>query len=68
MEGVEAGEAGFGGGAQRCTRTERRLRGADLVPEGTEVGAVRVSVSGWEGWVVEGLQVRAHACMHDGRV
>ena len=33
------------------------MAGADLVPDGVEVGAVRISVTGWEGWVLEGLQV-----------
>ena len=27
------------------------------MPQGTDVGAVRVFASGWEGWVLEGLQV-----------
>jgi len=27
------------------------------VPANVEVGAVRVSVTGWDGWVLEGLQV-----------
>jgi hypothetical protein len=58
-EGEE--EAGPGA-SQGCAHVERRLRGADLVPEGVEVGAVRVSVAGWEGWVLEGLQVRARPC------
>ncbi|CAL8471301.1 g10843 [Coccomyxa elongata] len=42
----------FGGG---CNRTALRRIGSDLVPEDVEVGAIRVSVTGWEGWVMEGL-------------
>lgn len=41
-----------------CATIAQRRIGADLVPEDVEVGAVRVSVTGWEGWVLEGLQVR----------
>ena len=33
--------------------------GAELVSHGMDVGAVRVSAGGWEGWVLEGLQVSA---------
>ena len=36
----------------------RRVRGAGLVPANTEVGAVRIGAPGWEGWVLQGLQVR----------
>lgn len=46
-------EAGRGG----CNRTALRRIGADLVPAEVEVGAMRVSVTGWEGWVMEGLAV-----------
>ena len=41
-----------------CVRAVQRRRGASLVPEDVEVGAVRVSVTGWDGWVLEGLRVR----------
>jgi hypothetical protein len=46
-----------------CGRAARRRIGADLVPGGVEVGAVRISVTGWEGWVLEGLKVM-HASFH----
>ena len=42
-----------------CVRAVQRRRGASLVPEDVEVGAVRVSVTGWDGWVLEGLRVRS---------
>lgn len=45
--------------AAGCNRTALRRIGSDLVPRVVEVGAVRVSVTGWEGWVMEGLRVRA---------
>ncbi|KAK9806068.1 hypothetical protein WJX72_000034 [[Myrmecia] bisecta] len=45
-----------GAPGSNCTRTERRHVAADMVPNDTEIGAVRVSVTGWEGWVVEGLK------------
>ncbi len=40
-----------------CVRTVQRRQGSSLVPANVEVGAVRVSVTGWDGWVLEGLQV-----------
>jgi hypothetical protein len=40
-----------------CTRKALRRGGAALVPDGVEIGAIRVSASGWEGWVLEGLRV-----------
>ena len=43
-----------------CVRAVQRRRGASLVPEDVEVGAVRVSVTGWDGWVLEGLRVCSH--------
>ncbi len=51
--------AAAGGGGGGCNRTALRRIGADLVPADVEVGAVRVSVTGWEGWVMEGLAVRS---------
>ena len=42
-----------------CVRAVQRRRGASLVPEDVEVGAVRISVTGWDGWVLEGLRVRS---------
>ena len=44
-----------------CVRTAQRRRGASLVPEDVEVGALRVSVTGWDGWVLEGLRVSAQS-------
>ena len=31
------------------------------MPEDVEVGALRVSVTGWDGWVLEGLRVSAQS-------
>lgn len=55
-------EASGGDGSGGCNRTALRRIGADLVPEDVEVGAIRVSVTGWEGWVMEGLAVRLQLC------
>ena len=44
--------------ADRCTERAKRIQGARLVPPDLNVGAVRISASGWEGWILEGLQVR----------
>ncbi len=51
-------EASVGG----CNRTALRRIGSDLVPQDVEVGAIRVSVTGWEGWVMEGLAVSLQLC------
>ena len=51
-------ERGTGNQTDGCWRKEQRRAGAGLVPQGADVGAVRVSAGGWEGWVLEGLQVR----------
>ena len=59
---AEASGADGGGG---CNRTALRRIGSDLVPEDVEVGAIRVSVTGWEGWVMEGLAVRLQLCSAD---
>lgn len=42
---------------EACRQGARRVRGAGLVPAATEVGAVRIGAPGWEGWVLQGLQV-----------
>lgn len=42
-----------------CRQGAVRCRGADLVAPAVEVGAIRISAPGWEGWVLDGLQVRA---------
>ena len=42
--------------ARRCQHKAHRTKGARLIS--ANVGAVRVSASGWEGWVLDGLQVR----------
>ena len=43
--------------ARRCQHKAHRIRGARMIPKSDNVGAVRVSASGWEGWVLDGLQV-----------
>ena len=44
-----------------CTRTARRAVATVAVPEGVEIGAVRISASGWEGAIVQGLKAsRVH--------
>lgn len=43
--------------ARRCEHKARRTKGASLIVKSANVGAVRVSASGWEGWVLDGLQV-----------
>ena len=40
-----------------CSRRAMRKPAGAFVPPDVEVGAVRISVTGWEGWVVEGLKV-----------
>lgn len=42
----------------RCQQRAQRVKGARLVPRNADVGAIRVSGSGWEGWILEGLQVQ----------
>ena len=39
-----------------CTRLVRRLPAALAVPASLDVGRVRISASGWEAWILEGLQ------------
>ena len=43
-----------------CRQAASRRRGAGLVPPHVEVGAVSISAPGWEGWVLQGLQVWPH--------
>ena len=38
-----------------CARSALRLPGADALPAGAVVGAMRISASGWEGFVLEGF-------------
>lgn len=45
--------------ADRCLQWADRVRGERLVPHDVDVGAIRISASGWEGWILEGLQVRS---------
>jgi hypothetical protein len=40
-----------------CQRFARRKPGTGFVPPDVEVGAIRISATGWEGWVIEGLKV-----------
>ena len=57
------GAAQPGGGLDRrwagsnCTRTAHRAVATVAMPEGVEVGAVRISATGWEGAIVQGLKV-----------
>eukprot|EP00884_Botryococcus_braunii_P017341 jgi/Botrbrau1/4290/Bobra.0390s0030.1 len=37
----------------------RRKPGGGFVPPDVEVGAIRISATGWEGWVIEGLKAIA---------
>ena len=40
-----------------CNATAKRARGGALLPPGLAVGSLRISAPGWEGWVLDGLQV-----------
>ena len=42
-----------------CQRLAQRRPAHSLIPPDVEVGAIRISATGWEGWVLEGLKVRA---------
>ena len=42
-----------------CMRKAARKPAHMLIQEGTDVGALRVSVGGWEGWVWQGLKVES---------
>lgn len=50
------------GRGESCEWRARRARGGPLVPRSADVGAIRVSANGWEGHVLEGLQVWGHKC------
>lgn len=41
----------------KCVRSTLRRQAADLVANDQAIGAVRISASGWEGWIIDGLQV-----------
>jgi hypothetical protein len=43
---------------QDCQRRALRRPAGALIAADVEVGAVRISATGWEGHVLEGLQVR----------
>jgi hypothetical protein len=38
-----------------CARSALRVPGAEAIPEGERVGALRISANGWEGFVLEGF-------------
>jgi len=42
---------------QGCQRRALRQPAGALIAADVEVGAVRISATGWEGWVLQGLQV-----------
>ena len=44
-----------------CAAQAKRALGASLLPAGMPVGSLRISAPGWEGWVLDGLEVTACA-------
>ena len=54
----QAHEAASGGD---CTRSGKRVAASALVPNDVAIGAVRISAGGWEGAVLEGLEVSSEA-------
>lgn len=51
------GHPDFHDSLEFCRRKAVRRPGHSLMLPDIEVGAIRISVTGWEGWVVEGLKV-----------
>ena len=47
----------LGSGANPCQQLGTRRVGHRYVPSHLEVGGVHVNAPGWEGWVLQGLQV-----------
>ena len=58
------GKAPFHSLSRACSKTAFRRTEQFLELSNLDVGAVRVSASGWEAWVLEGLQVQLllHEC------
>lgn len=40
-----------------CTNLTTRKTAQSVIPPEVKVGAVRISATGWEGWILEGLKV-----------
>ena len=62
--GVEVdGQRGYGhpdlhSPRRGCQRRALRRPGGALIAPDVEVGAVRISATGWEGWILQGIEVR----------
>ena len=62
--GVEVdGQRGYGhpdlhAPRRGCQRRALRRPGGALIVTDVEVGAVRISATGWEGWILQGIEVR----------
>ena len=58
------GKASFHSLSKMCSKTAFRRTEQSMELSNLDVGAVRVSASGWEAWVLEGLQVLSllHVC------
>ena len=58
------GKASFHSLSKMCSKTAFRRTEQSMALSNFDVGAVRVSASGWEAWVLEGLQVQSllHGC------
>lgn len=42
-----------------CQNSSVRKSAQSLIPSDVRVGAVRISATGWEGWIIKGLKVLA---------
>ena len=52
-------------GGQRCRKQVARQPGRGLLPDTVDVGGLHINAPGWEGWILQGLQVlhpHAAAC------
>ena len=45
-----------------CQNSSVRKTARSLIPADVKVGAVRISATGWEGWIIEGLKVNSLSC------
>ena len=60
-------------GGQQCRKQVARQQGQHFLPSSVDVGGLHISAPGWEGWILQGLQVLRqpqpccaglHACRH----
>ena len=50
------------GHGHACRTHASRMLGSAMLPAGVNMGSLRVSAPGWEGWIIDGFRVRWPGC------